>query len=80
MNELGKSVEEMIEGIRAEIEERAKGLIYIPAQMFPLTLKFDDGNEIITATYHKPDNEGNISVDVTREIKTIEITVKLDKS
>ncbi len=74
------TVEERIERIKMEIMERAKGLIFVPSQVFPLTQTFDNGNERVTVTYHEPDNEGNILCDVMREIKTIEITVKYNES
>ena len=73
-------VKEEFERIITEIEKFAKNLIYAPAQNFPITQTFDNGNERVTVTYYEPDNEGNILCDVMREIKTIEITVKYDES
>ena len=80
MNGLEKTTEEMVkeisDRIMAEIEEFAKGLIFVPQQTFPIAQTYNNGNERIAVTYHQPDNEGNILCEITQEIKTIEIEVK----
>lgn len=84
MNELEKftegMVKEEVERLITEIEEHIKGLIFAPAQNFPITQTFNIDDDKYTVTYHEPDNEGNIPIDVTREFKVIEIEVKFDES
>lgn len=74
------TVKEEVERLISEIEEHIKGLIFAPAQTFPVTQTFDADGERVTVIFHEPDNEGNISCEIVREVKTVEISFRFDES